>query len=73
MTKLPKPACPKSGTRQPSNLYTEEQMLQFRRDALEDAVSICFEAEDSDDEYVSTRHTIARAISKLKETNVLTF
>ena len=47
--------------------YTEAQMLQFRRDALEEAAGICFEAEDSDDEYVSVRHTIAHAIHKLKD------
>ena len=47
--------------------YTEAQMLQFRCDALEEAASICFDAEDSDDEYVSVRHTIAHAIHKLKD------
>jgi hypothetical protein len=30
--KLPKPVCPKSGTRQPSNLYTEVQLNQYGAD-----------------------------------------
>ena len=47
--------------------YTAEQLLQVRRDALEEAAKVCFEAEDSDDEYVSTRHTIANVIRKLKD------
>ena len=63
MTKLPVIAMVFNG----ENIYTESKMLQFRRDALEEAASICFDAEDSDDEYVSVRHTIAHAIHKLKD------
>ena len=77
MTKLPDPAIRQERfhynsygeiTAQLPDLigYTEAQMLQSRRDALEEAASICFKTEDSDDEYVSTRHTIASAIRKLK-------
>ena len=36
-----------------------------QRDMREAAAMKCFEAEDSDDEYVSTRHTIAKAINAL--------
>ena len=81
MTKLPEPystvgsllgeigtfAAMGYNLRRGDGLYTEAQMLQFRRDALEEAASICFDAEDSDDEYVSVRHTIAHAIRKLKD------
>ena len=47
--------------------YTEAQMREMYEQGLEDAAKECFIAEDSDDEYVSTRHTIAKAIRKLKE------
>jgi hypothetical protein len=36
-----------------------------RKEALEEAAKVCFEAEEPDDEYVSTRHTIAKAIKEL--------
>ena len=40
---LPKPACPKSGTRQPSDLFTTEQMQAHyqkgRAEALLDAMN----------------------------------
>mgnify|MGYP000349512043 CR=1 FL=1 len=69
MTKLPEPVI--IDRHIPTGIvtygYTEAQMLQFRCDALEEAASICFDAEDSDDEYVSVRHTIAHAIHKLKD------
>jgi hypothetical protein len=32
---LPKPASPKSGTRQPENLYAEAQLLAYRAELLE--------------------------------------
>jgi hypothetical protein len=68
MTKLPEPVIAREECAVSSGeYYTEAQMLQFRRDVLEEAASICFETEDSDDEYVSTRHTIAGAIRKLKD------
>jgi hypothetical protein len=38
--KLPKPACPKSGTRQPEDLYTHAQLVQAVKDALEEAAVI---------------------------------
>ncbi len=37
----------------------------IRREALEEAAKVCFEAEP-DDEYVSTRHSIAKAIRSMK-------
>jgi len=39
--KLPKPACPKSGTRQPEDLYTHAQLVQAVKDALEEAATFC--------------------------------
>ncbi len=38
----------------------------MRREALEEAAKVCFEAEEPDDEYVSLRHTIAKTIRSLK-------
>ena len=41
--KLPKPACPKSGTRQPEDLYTHAQLVQAVKDALDEAVRVADE------------------------------
>jgi hypothetical protein len=45
--------------------YTESQLLAYRDAVVEACAKVCFEAEDSDDEYISTRHTIADAIRSL--------
>jgi hypothetical protein len=67
---LPEPACPKSGTRQPQNLYTEAQLLQVRRDALEEAAVLA--QETICDTHIPTGINIygtraAHAIRKLKD------
>jgi hypothetical protein len=41
LPKLPKPACSKSGTRQPENLYTEAQMLALQRETVEACAKFC--------------------------------
>jgi hypothetical protein len=45
MTKLPKPAIETTAFSRDSSTqpyYTAEQMLQFRRDALEECVQVCY-------------------------------
>jgi hypothetical protein len=60
MTKLPEPAhCGPSGTGDYFSSYSKEQMLQFRRDALEEAARQC-------DEF-SIAEECATAIHKLKD------
>ena len=51
------------------SVYTRQQLCDVyaagQRDMREAAAKECFKAEDSNDEYVSTRHTIAKAINAL--------
>jgi len=82
MTKLPEPACTVSpyevnhifweaGHEQAgcgSSLFTEDQMLQFRRDALWEAEELCRSLAVTDcwDSNIA-RHDCADAIQKLKD------
>jgi hypothetical protein len=81
MTKLPEPAIllpegkwrfdvvgPVNGTLNHCPVYTEAQMLQFRRDALEEAAKLVVSLATTDcvDSNI-TRHECADAIRKLKD------
>jgi len=45
--KMPKPACPQLGTRQPSNLYTEAQLKQYGDDRAREALKMAADTCDS--------------------------
>jgi hypothetical protein len=67
---LPKPKRVEVGRGPTLFSYTAAQLQAYgeacRKEALEEAAKVCFAAEEPDDEYVSTRHTIAKAIRSLK-------
>ena len=85
MTKLPEPystvgsllgeigtfAAMGYNLRRGDGLYTEDQMLQFRRDALEEAAKCCEwlanAVSNSNDVAIQNRHLCATEIRKLKD------
>jgi hypothetical protein len=76
MTNLPEPAAHLADA---LPVFTEAQMLQFRRDTLEEAYKLCRQMEIAIDGGGNAYYRpadarqCAQAILKLKETNVLTF
>jgi hypothetical protein len=60
---LPRPACPKSGTRQPSDLFTTEQMQAHYKKGRADAL---LDAMNATTPFGKTGAVIAAAIRSLK-------
>ena len=67
MTKLPLPAFRPDYNNPTVSYFTEAQMLQFRRDALEEAAKLCDGTKYKSDYEAITQAQCAAAIRKLKD------
>lgn len=74
----PEPACPKSGTRQPENLYTEAQLRseveRVRRETVEECAKVCYTIKETvwdhsspPGQYETTASQAVECAKKIKE------